>query len=297
MRSIPNESEKSALEYNQSLAPVNGAFHDQSDLQLFKDNPREQYLPASVVVDRLCSLDAVATISGPFGVGKNGAKIEAEAQSLLRRPRHNVSVIHSVLNGTTRLPEFRDGRVEENGLDYDFAFDYESNKRLASLLKEGQLVQYAQPRGGHVYFTELDSFPTSGIALMDTVPATLRDLNRILLHANKKAIGIYRTVDTFEDWMLRINGRGDIFNKNGDVIDPENYNARMTEAQKSIVEALDLRKELDIHFFAAEERPEAGKAVIDILTNHHTEDMQKRALRGAALMLKGLAIKGFKSKN
>ena len=75
----------------------------------------------------------------------------------------------------------------------------------------------------------------------------------------------------------------------------ENYNKRMREARSSLEEAMDLRAELGIKFFAAEERPEAGKAVIDILTGYHTEEAQKRGELGAIAMIRGLEDAGFKA--
>ena len=71
----------------------------------------------------------------------------------------------------------------------------------------------------------------------------------------------------------------------------------MNEAVTSITKAMDVRRELDVKFFAAEERAEAGEAVVDILTGHHTKKMQKRGEKGAQKMLKGLAEHGFKSKD
>ena len=299
MHAAPNPEQLAIIESYKRQAPADGPFHRQEDLHLFLDTPPELYTPGPLVVARLCSLEHVATISGPFAVGKNAAKEAAVSQSVSRHPRHGVSIIHPVLNGTTRLPEFRDGQVEKHGREYDFAFTKSKNMRLSHLLRRGLLVQYAQPRGDrdHVYFTQLDSFPESGIALMDTVPDTLRDLNRILAHCGKTAIGIYRTVDTFDDWMSRIKGRGDIIDQHGDVIDNENYEKRMNEAVTSITKAMDVRHELGVKFFAAGERSEAGEAVVDILTGHHTKKMQKRGEKGAQKMLKGLAEHGFKSKD
>jgi guanylate kinase len=292
----PNEYERNILDYNRSQAPQNGAaFHEQEDLQAFLETPPELYTPGVLVVERLCQLEVVATISGAFGVGKNGAKSKAVELAELPHPPRNVRPIHPVLNGTTRLPEYRDGHVEEDGIDYNFAFTYAKNRELAQKLREGKLVQYAQPRGDHVYFTDIDDFPERDIALMDTVPQTLFDLNRILDHAGKRAVGIYRTEDTFESWMARVQGRGDILNQYGQPIDMENYRKRMKEAAKSISEALQLRKELDICFFATESKVEAGKAVIDILTGNHSKEMQRKAEAGAAAMLRGLASAGFRA--
>ncbi len=292
----PNDFERSILGYNQSLAPQNGAaFHEEEDLRAFLETPPELYVPGMLVVEKLCKLEVVATISGAVGVGKNGAKSKAVELAELPHPPRNVSPIHPVLNGTTRLPEYRDGHVEEDGIDYNFAFTYTKNRKLARKLREGTLVQYAQPRGDHVYFTDIDDFPSQDIALMDTVPQTLFDLNRILEQGGKRAVGIYRTEDTYESWMARVQGRGDILNKYGEPIDVENYRKRMKEAAKSLSEAMQLRKELGICFFATESKVEAGKAVIDILTGHHSQEMQSKAEAGAAAMLKGLAAAGFRA--
>lgn len=292
----PNDFERSILGYNQSLAPQNGAaFHEEEDLRAFLETPPELYVPGVLVVEKLCQLEVVATISGAVGVGKNGAKSKAVELAELPHPPRNVSPIHPVLNGTTRLPEYRDGHVEEDGIDYNFAFTYTKNRKLARKLREGTLVQYAQPRGDHVYFTDIDDFPSQDIALMDTVPQTLFDLNRILEQGGKRAVGIYRTEDTYESWMARVQGRGDILNKYGEPIDVENYRKRMKEAAKSLSEAMQLRKELGICFFATESKVEAGKAVIDILTGHHSQEMQSKAEAGAAAMLKGLAAAGFRA--
>ena len=104
MRAQPNRYEQELLDGFRLVAPPNGAaFHEPEDLQLFLENPHELYMPGPLVVSNLCNLDAVATLSGPFGVGKNGAKEAAVAQAELPHPRHNIPPIHSVLNGTTRL--------------------------------------------------------------------------------------------------------------------------------------------------------------------------------------------------
>ncbi len=294
MRATPNQFEQAILNFNQSLAPADGnAFHEADDLELFRHTRREEYLPNNEVVVRICGLFAVGILSGAFGVGKNGAKQEAVAMSAYPRPWDNVPQIHPVINKTTRLPEFRDGRVEEDGVDYFFAYRYAENRAVAQALREKRIVQFAQPRGDHVYFTDLECFPIDGIALMDAVPDTVRDMNRILAMGDKQAIAMHRTVDTFEEWMVRIAGRGDIFDHRGEVIDPENYRKRMQEGANSLTMAMDTREELDTRFFAAEERPEAGKAVIDILMDRHPEAMQQRALKGAYLMLQGLAELGF----
>ncbi len=296
MRGSPNAFEQSVLDYNRTLAPANGAaFHLPEDAQLFCETDRETYLPNESAIDQLSNLDAVVTLAGAFCAGKNGAKESAVMFSTRAKPWHGVPIIHPVINDTTRLPEFRDGRVEEDGVDYNFAFTLFHNHQAAQLLREGRIVQFARPRGDHVYFSVIDNFPTSGVALMDTVPATLHDLNRILAIRGKQAIGAYRTVDTYEDWMLRIDGRGDIFDQYGKPIDHENFNKRMREAHTSLVMALELRHELDIKFFAAEEKPEAGKAVIDIIKGQHSAEMQSRGINGAYLMLKGLLEVGFKS--
>lgn len=294
-RTEPNEFERSILTHNLSLAPVNGtAFHEAEDLDAFLAMPPQQYVPDSYVVDRLSALDAVATISGPFGVGKNAAKTEAIVQSSMPHPRGHIPQIHLVLNGTTRLPEFRDERVEEDGVDYNFAFPYPKNRKLAQQLREGALVQYAQPRGDHVYFTTVDDFPTSGIALMDTVPSTVLDLNRILERGQARpAVAIYRTDTSMEHWLDKITGRGDILGPDGQPVDCDNYQKRMAEAASSLTEAMDRRDELNIKFFAAERRPDAGKAVIDILTGIHSPEAQARAIEGARVMLRGLAELGF----
>ena len=296
MRATPNEFEAQVLAFNRSFAPTDGsAFHMEEDRLLFESTDPRTYLPNEEVIDQLDGLDAVLSLMGPYCSGKNGAKESAVMLSVKAKPWHEVPVIHPVTNDTTRLTEFRDGRVEEDGVDYNFAFEFFKNRRAAQLLREGRIVQFAQPRGDHVYFSLIDNFPTSGVALMDTIPATLFDLNRALGLRGKSAIGAYRSVDTFEGWMDRIAGRGDIFDSSRRPLNLENYTKRMKEAALSLAMALDLRRELDIKFFAAEERPEAGKAVVDIVKRQHSEEMQQRGLRGAYNMVKGLEDAGFKA--
>ncbi len=66
----PNDFERSILGYNQSLAPQNGAaFHEEEDLRAFLETPTELYVPGMLVVEKLCKLEVVATISGAVGVG------------------------------------------------------------------------------------------------------------------------------------------------------------------------------------------------------------------------------------
>ena len=161
---------------------------------------------------------------------------------------------------------------------------------LKQKLQNGELVQWAQPRGDHVYFSWIGSFPTKGVALMDTVPATLDDLNRVLAlgGSQERALGLYRTVRTFDEWWDRIVGRGDIIGPHGKIIDPDNYFKRMNEAMRSLVEAMDNRERLI--FFEAEERPDAGKKVLDILQKgyDYPAELQRSAIDGAYSMIKGL---------
>jgi hypothetical protein len=295
MPTRPEQFHRELLDYHRSLAPTNGtAFHVLEDLELFRSTDPRTYLPNQDVIDQLCGLYAVAILSGPAGAGKDGAKKEAVSISASSDPWDNVPLIHPVINWTTRLPEFRDRRVEQHKIDYLFAHDFENNRAAAQALREGRIVQFAQPRGDHVYFTDAHCFPSSGVALMDAVPDTVRDMNRILGNVGKSAIAMYRTVDSFAAWMARLNVRGDVFGPDGEPIDMDNYRKRMKEAAESLTKAMDSRTELDIRFFEAEELPEAGKAVIDIIMDRHSEDMQQRGIKGAELMLAGLAEKGFK---
>lgn len=298
MRAFPNEFDQAIIESQRELAPPNGApFHRQEDFQVFLDTSPEEYEPGREVVNRFCiDLDGVLIVAGPSGIGKNGAINEAIAMSSHPKPRHGVSRMYPVDNFTTRCVEFRDGRVEEDMVEYDFCYELMKNMRLAQAMREKKVVQYRQPRGTHVYGTTIDSFPTSGIAIMDAVPATMRDINRIydLGGSEKRVIGAYRT-DKFDVWMARWLGRGDIIDSQGNYYDLHNFNLRRQEAAESVTEVMDLRHELEICLFSAEERPEAGKAIIDIAVRRHSKEMQKVAEENAMDMLRGLEEAGFKA--
>ena len=125
--------------------------------------------------------------------------------------------------------------------------------------------------------------------------STLNDLDRVLAPSGNEAIGLYRTVENFEEWMYRMSLRGDIINRDGTIIDADNYHERMQEAINSLVEAMDIRSRLK--FFEAEQRREAGKTVLEIVKDPaaYTDAKQKKAVRGGYLMIKGLEDRGFKA--
>ncbi|MCA9345948.1 hypothetical protein KC960_00480 [Candidatus Saccharibacteria bacterium] len=291
---IPSSEELAIIEGYKLLAPPEHfGLHEEADRELFRLNPSHLYVPSIEVSEKLGNI-TIATVGGAFGVGKGAAVTEAIKLSAQTPPYKGVGPIHPVVSGTTRIPQFRDGAIEEEGKHYYFAYELEQNRRLADSLRNGTLVQYAQPRGdGDIYFTEISHYPDDGIALLDAVPSAIVDLNRVLKPVGKTAIGIYRTA-FFDQWMRQIRTRGDVIRLNGKIVDNDNYTKRMKEARTSIIQAMDLRKELDIKFFEAQTREGAGEAVIDILVGEHSEDKQKRAEKAAHSMLKGLEKRGFK---
>lgn len=289
-------SDEQKIEAYHQLAPDNGtAFHDPAHLELFSSCPPWMYEPNDAVRARFNKLQAVVSIMGAFTVGKNAAKSEAVAiASHEEYAQIFPGGVHEVLSGTTRLPEIRDKELEDH-TNYLFCFEKHMNKMLVDWFLNGDLVQWTQPRGDHVYFSTIASYPTEGVALLDTVPATLYDLQRVMAPTGKQPLGLYRTVATFEDWWARLMERQDVIDKHGNIIDKDNYNKRMKEAVISLTEANDMGDL--VKFFEAPTRRKAGKKVLEIVANPdaYTREKQSIARRGAFLMLKGLEERGFKA--
>lgn len=269
--------ERTILEMHYAAAPPNGApFHNPDDLDFFRATNPDEYRANDEVREALSRIEVIAALFGVAGSGKDTAKMEAMTMASRPRYRDSIPDISLVTAGTTRSPQFRNGRVEEDGIDYDFYHAFDLNVLLRGMLERREFVQFAIPRpeDGHVYFTEAKNYPDEGIALLDTVPSSFFHIANLMEGTSTRVTAIYRAFPSMEILMDQMMSRGDLLKPDGTPVDPKNFQARMQEGANSTAYALEMGDQFSV--FVAEEKPEAGKAVLEILMGRHSADMQKR---------------------
>jgi guanylate kinase len=109
-----------------------------------------------------------------------------------------------IISDTTRMPQFRDGRMEENGVDYFFRSEEEMlNDLRAGEFLEAALIHEQQVSG--ISIRELEKAKNSNkIAITDIEPQGADSVVR----AKPDAKAIFLIPPSYEEWMDRITGRG-----------------------------------------------------------------------------------------
>jgi guanylate kinase len=115
--------------------------------------------------------------------------------------KHNYQFI---ISDTTRSPQYRDGRTEENGVEYFFR----SEDDMLADLKQGEFLEAAvihEQQVSGISIRELEKAKNSNkIAITDIEPQGADNVMR----AKPDAKAIFLIPPSFEKWQDRINGRG-----------------------------------------------------------------------------------------
>jgi guanylate kinase len=110
----------------------------------------------------------------------------------------------NIVSDTTRPPQFRDGRMEENGEDYFFR----SEDEMLADLRAGEFLEAAiihEQQVSGVSIRELEKANNSNkVAITDIEPQGADNVMR----ANPDTKAIFLIPPSFEEWQDRIRGRG-----------------------------------------------------------------------------------------
>jgi guanylate kinase len=156
-------------------------------------NVLENYQPSERAKKALEGLNLVLLV-GPTSSGRN---------TVIREliDKHN---FQNIISDTTRPPQFRDGRMEENGVDYFFRSEEEmlADLHMGEFL-EAALIHEQQVSG--VSIRELEKVKNSNkIAITDIEPQGTDNVMR----AKPDAKAIFLIPPSYQEWMDRITGRG-----------------------------------------------------------------------------------------
>jgi guanylate kinase len=224
----------------------------------------EEYQPSDGVTEYTRHVD-LTTISGPRGSGKNTIMTE--------------SGLPVIVADTTRMLQYRDGKWEEQGVDYHFR-----NNDLPNVYHDIALRHYVQvelidlgPKGMDVYGSRWESYPTEGPALIDVVAAAVPKIRA--LRPNFKSIEAAYVVTKDADTLIRrLEGRG--------VLSPEEWAKSLKEAHDSLLLA---HEDEETHFILNEDAGVAGGELHDFAIERRVDtgklQLAKKCAHG---MLHGL---------
>jgi guanylate kinase len=157
-----------------------------------------------------------------------------------------------VISDTTRPPQIRDGKLEQNGVNYFFR----SEEEMLSDLKAGEFLEAAIIHEQQV----------SGVSVRELGRAKL--LNKVaitdieivgtdnIMKATNKAKAIFLVPPSFDEWMQRIHSRG--------LMSPQEIKNRLTSAVKEFETAL----AKDYYQFVVAENVEHTAAIIDAIAHN-----------------------------
>jgi guanylate kinase len=165
-----------------------------------------------------------------------------------------------IVSDTTRPPQFRDGKMEENGINYFFR----SEEEMLADLKVGEFLEVALIHNQQV----------SGISIRELEKA--KKLNRIaitdieivgadnVMRADAQAMAIFLVPPSFEEWRRRIESRGNM--------SQQEVKNRLTSATKEFQAALSHDY---YHFVIAENVPQSA-TIIDSIAHGGVNPHQDR---------------------
>jgi guanylate kinase len=160
--------------------------------QEFKD-ALASYRPSERATKALEGLNLVLLV-GPTSSGRNTVIRELV-------DNHN---FQNIISDTTRPPQHRDGRMEENGVDYFFRSEEEMlNDLRAGEFLEAAIIHEQQVSG--ISIRELERAKNSNkIAITDIEPQGTDNVMR----SKPDSKAIFLIPPNFQEWMNRITGRG-----------------------------------------------------------------------------------------
>lgn len=180
-----------------------------------------------------------------------------------------------VVSDTTRPPQVRDGKLEENGLQYFFRTEAE----MLADLKAGEFLEAAIIHEQQV----------SGISVRELERAKLLNKTAItdievvgtdnVMKATKSAKAIFLIPPSFEQWQERIMSRGNM--------EAQMYKNRLTSAQKEFQAAL----EYDYYHYVITENVEHSAQLIDDIVHNQPNPHQERGRKLIETIQEELATK------
>lgn len=167
-----------------------------------------------------------------------------------------------VVSDTTRQPRKNNGVLEQHGVEYWF----KTEERFLNGLKEGKYLEaaivHSQQVSG-ISVDELDRAMKSGKLAIDELEV---DGARTLYKYKKDALYVFLLPPSFDVWMERLHGRGDV--------NEIELRRRLKSAEAEISEAL----ESDFYHFVINNEIHEATVAVDELANGREADEHKQVL-------------------
>ncbi len=218
------------------------------------------YQPAPEVTAHTRRVD-LTTVTGPAGVGKNTVMTGTG--------------LPIVVSETTRDPRENDGVMEQHGVEYYFRGG--ELEVVHADIATGQYVQWAPGPNDNIYGSRNEAYPAEGPALIDVVARAVPDIRKLgkNFHTVESA---YVVAESFDAWMQRFKGRGEI--------KPEDFHSRLEEAHSSLEFGLD---DEEMHFILNRDKDEAAKNLRLLAERHEDFAVEAVAKNCGHAILRGLS--------
>lgn len=225
---------------------------------------QDKYVPSYYTTMKTQNVD-LTSVSGPRGSGKNTLMTETG--------------LHVIVSDTTRDPQFRDGKQEEEGIDYYFR-----GNDIGSVYTDVLLGKYVQieavdlgEKGINIYGTRGIAYPTEGPAVIDVVAPAVAKIKQLRENfaSIESAYVVTRDVDMLID---RLNGRGKLGQKE--------YEKTLIEAYESLRLAHD---DKDMHYVLNEDKEVAAEELRVFAVDRSVSRERLRIAKNCArIMRRGL---------
>lgn len=208
----------------------------------------------------------------------NGIKIvlltaaTSTGRSVVVRHLMSSGQYYYIVSDTTRPPQVRDGRLEQDGVQYFFRKEEELlNDLKAGNFLEAEIIHGQQVSG--ISIRELEKARTSGkIAFTEADIEGVKNIKKV----KSDAVAIFLLPPSFDEWMSRIEGRGGL--------SAEELDRRMISAERFWAEA----PECGYFQFVVTEEPDKTIAIIESLVAGQPNPQQERGIKLAAELLADL---------
>lgn len=214
------------------------------------------YMPGLETIAHIGHVDLL-TVSGPAGVGKD---------TLIRETGYN-----RVIGDTSREPRENDGTMEQDGVEYHFM----QGREVLRAMKAGKFVQ-AKLVHGNFYGSRGEYYSTDGVAVIDVVPETARELRDMKKFGS--IVGVYVVAPSHDTWIQRLDGRGEIA--------PEDRQKRIREAHTSLTQGLN---DDELQFILNDEIANAVDTLKNVAEGRENPSLEKYARNLGRRMLSDLA--------
>ena len=179
-----------------------------------------------------------------------------------------------IVSDTTRPPKFRDGKLEENGIQYWFRNEEEVLDDIkAGKFLEAEVIHDQQVSGTSVRELE-EALHTGRTAIAEVEFGGANNIAHVNPHAH--IIGLLPP--SFGEWKRRLENR--------EVMTNEEYANRMRTAEKVIANML---KQSYFHIVLNDSIDEAVKDIQSVVADSYALDKQSRARQVAEEMLSAVA--------